>query len=79
TKRIPVTGNTEVIKSMVREGIGNVILPYYAVKKEVLKGELQILEEIEDVEDGYQIVITKDKRNLMQIIKFIKFIQNHKI
>ncbi|MGL4981226.1 MAG: LysR family transcriptional regulator [Fusobacteriaceae bacterium] len=79
TKRIPVTGNTEIIKSMVREGIGNVILPYYSVKKEVLAGELQILEEIEDVEDGYQIVITKDKRNLMQIIKFIKFIQSHKI
>lgn len=79
SKRIPVTGNTEIIKSMVREGIGNVILPYYAVKKEVLKGELKVLEEIDEVEDGYQIVITKDKRNLMQIIKFIKFIQNHKI
>lgn len=79
TKRIPVTGNTEVIKSMVKEGIGNVILPYYAVKKEVLKGELKILEEIDDVVDGYQVVITKDKRNLMQIIKFIKFVQNHKI
>lgn len=79
SKRIPVTGNTEVIKSMVKEGLGNVILPYYAVKKEVLKGELKILEEIDDVVDGYQVVITKDKRNLMQIIKFIKFVQTHKI
>lgn len=78
-KRIPVRGNTEVIKDMVREGIGNVILPYYAVKKEVEVGELKVLEEIEDVRDGYQIVITKDKRNLMQIIKFIKFVQTHKI
>ncbi|MGL5098572.1 MAG: substrate-binding domain-containing protein, partial [Fusobacteriaceae bacterium] len=79
TKRIAVTGNTEIIKSMAREGLGNVILPYYSVKKEILDGELKVLEEIDDVEDGYQIVITKDKRNLMQIIKFIKFIQSHKI
>ncbi|MGL6169916.1 MAG: LysR family transcriptional regulator [Fusobacteriaceae bacterium] len=78
-KRISVMGNTEVIKDMVREGIGNVILPYYSVKKEVEAGEFKILEEIEEVQDGYQIVITKDKRNLLQIIKFIKFVQTHKI
>ncbi|MGL6167203.1 MAG: LysR substrate-binding domain-containing protein, partial [Fusobacteriaceae bacterium] len=78
-KRISVMGNTEVIKDMVREGIGNVIVPYYSVKKEIEAGEFKILEEIEEVQDGYQIVITKDKRNLLQIIKFIKFVQTHKI
>lgn len=79
SKKIPVTGNTEIIKSMVREGLGNVILPYYAVKKEVKKNEFKILEEISEVKDGYQIIITKDKRNILPIIKFIKFVQNHKI
>ncbi|MGL6064610.1 MAG: LysR family transcriptional regulator [Fusobacteriaceae bacterium] len=79
TKKIIVRGNTEIIKSLVREGVGNVILPYYAVKKEVEVGELKLLEEIEEVEDGYQVVITKDKKNLLQIIKFVEFVQNHKI
>ncbi|MGL4687990.1 MAG: LysR family transcriptional regulator [Fusobacteriaceae bacterium] len=79
TKKIIVRGNTEIIKSLVREGVGNVILPYYAVKKEVEIGELKLLEEIEEVEDGYQVVITKDKKNLLQIIKFVEFVQNHKI
>ncbi len=79
TKKIIVRGNTEIIKSMVREGVGNVILPYYAVKKEIEMGELKVLEEIEEVEDGYQIVITKDKKSLLQIAKFIAFVQNHKI
>lgn len=33
TKKINVLGNLEVIKGLVREGIGNVILPYYSVYK----------------------------------------------
>ncbi|MGL5123860.1 MAG: LysR family transcriptional regulator [Fusobacteriaceae bacterium] len=79
TKKIVVRGNTEIIKSMAREGVGNIILPYYAVKKEVERGELKVLEEAEEIEDGYQIVITKDKKNLSQILKFVAFVQSHKI
>ncbi|MBC2856498.1 MAG: LysR family transcriptional regulator [Cetobacterium sp.] len=77
--KISVLGNLEVIKGMVREGIGNVILPYYAVHKEIESGEFKVIEEIEEIKDGYQIVITKDKKNLIQIIKFVNFVQNYKI
>ncbi|MGL4308644.1 LysR family transcriptional regulator [Cetobacterium sp. SF1] len=77
--KIPVLGNLEVIKGMVREGIGNVILPYYAVHKEIQTGEFKVIEEIPEVKDGYQLVITKDKKSLIQIIKFVNFIQNYKI
>lgn len=78
-KKIEIQGNTEIIKSMVREGIGNAILPYYSVRKELEKNELKELERIEEVKDGYQIVITKDKRNILAIIKFIKFVQTYKM
>lgn len=77
--KIPVFGNLEVIKGMVREGIGNVILPYYSVYKEIQSGEFKVLEEIEDITDAYQIVITKDKKSLIQIIKFVNFVQNYKM
>lgn len=79
TKKIVVRGNTEIIKSMVREGIGNAILPHYAVKKELARNEFREIEKIDEISDGYQIVITKDKRNVLAIIKFIKFIQSYKI
>ena len=49
------------------------------MKKEIENGHLIMLEKIDEVEDGYQIVITKDKRNLLQVIKFISYVQNHKI
>jgi DNA-binding transcriptional LysR family regulator len=78
-KIIHVEGNIELIKNMTKEGLGNAILPYYSVKKEIENGHLIMLEKIDEVEDGYQIVITKDKRNLLQVIKFISYVQNHKI
>lgn len=77
--KINVNGSLEVIKSMVRENLGNVILPYYAVHKEVERGEFKILYKINEVKDGYEVVITKDKKSLIQIIKFINFIQDYKI
>ena len=64
---------------MVREEIGNVILPYYAVHKEIERGEFKIIYKVNEVKDGYQVVITKDKKSLIQIIKFINFIQDYKI
>lgn len=76
--RIPVLGNLGVIKGMVKEGIGNVILPYYAVAKEIQKDEFKLIKTIDEVTDSYQIVITKDKRNLAHIIKFINFVKNFK-
>ena len=78
-KKIEIQGNTEIIKSMIREGIGNSILPFYAVRKELEKNELKEIERIEDIKDGYQIVITKDKRNVLAIIKFIKFVQSFRM
>ena len=77
--KIDVSGNLEVIKGMVREGIGNVILPYYAVSKEIKKGEFKVISKIDEVKDGYEITITKDKKDLSQINKFIAIIKNHKI
>ncbi|MGL4628339.1 MAG: LysR family transcriptional regulator, partial [Cetobacterium sp.] len=76
--KIPVLGNLGVIKGMVKEGIGNVILPYYAVYKEIQNDEFKVIRTIDEVTDSYQIVITKDKKNLAHIIKFINFIKNFK-
>ena len=39
SSKINVNGSLEVIKGMVREEIGNVILPYYSVHKEIEKGD----------------------------------------
>lgn len=77
--KISVLGNLEVIKGMVREEIGNVILPMYAVHKEIKNGEFKIIYTVNEVKDGYQVVITKDKKSLIQIIKFINFIQDYQI
>lgn len=76
--KIPVVGNLGVIKGMVKEGIGNVILPYYAVYKEIQNNEFKVIRTIDEVTDSYQIVITKDKKNLAHIIKFINFVKNFK-
>lgn len=77
--KIPVLGNLGVIKGMVKEGIGNVILPYYAVYKEIQSDEFKVIRTIDEVTDSYQIVITKDKKNLAHIIKFINFVRNVKL
>ncbi|MGL5377911.1 MAG: LysR family transcriptional regulator [Cetobacterium sp.] len=77
--KIPVVGNLGVIKEMVKEGIGNVILPYYAVYKEIQNDEFKVIRTIDEVTDSYQIVITKDKKNLAHIVKFINFVKDFKI
>jgi len=77
--RVPVRGSLEVIKEMVKEEVGNVILPYYSVYKEIESGEFKVIERVESVNDSYHMVITKDKRALLEIIKFINFTQNFKI
>lgn len=77
--KIIVKGNLEVIKGMVEEGIANVILPYYAVYKEIKENKFKIIQKIIEVKDGYQIVVTRDKRELNQIIKFVDFIKEHKL
>ena len=77
--RVPVRGSLQVIKEMVKEEVGNVILPYYSVYKEIEAGELKIIERVENVSDSYHMVITKDKRSLLEIIKFINFTQSFKI
>ena len=77
--KINVVGNLEVIKGMVREGVGNVILPYYAVYKDIKKGDFKVISKIDEVKDGYELIITKDKKDLSQINKFINIVKNHKI
>lgn len=79
SNKVPVRGSLEVIKEMVREEVGNVILPYYSVYKEIESGELKVIERVESVHDSYHMVITKDKRALLEIIKFINFTQSFKI
>ena len=77
--KIPLIGNLVVIKGMLTEGSGNVILPYYAVYKEIQSDEFKVIRTIDEVTDSYQIVITKDKKNLAHIIKFINFVKNFKL
>lgn len=77
--RISVLGSLEVIKGMVRNQIANVILPLYAVHKEIKKGEFKVVEQLNEIKDGYQIVITKDKKDLAPIIKFLDFMSDYKI
>ena len=77
--KINVLGNLEVIKGMVREGVGNVILPYYAVYKDIKKGDFKVIAKIDEIKDGYELIITKDKKDLSQITKFINIVKNHKI
>lgn len=77
--KITVKGNLEVIKGMVSEGIASVILPYYAVHKEIKENKFKVIQKITEVKDGYEIIVTKDKRELEQINKFIDFAKGHKI
>ena len=77
--KINVLGNLEVIKGMVREGVGNVILPYYAVYKDIKKGDFKVIAKIDEIKDGYELIITKDKKDLSQITKFINVVKSHKI
>ena len=69
----------ESIKGMVRNEIANVILPYYAVHKEIKKGEFKVVEELNEIKDGYQVVVTKDKKDLVPIIKFLNFMADYKL
>ena len=64
---------------MVRKEIANVILPYYAVYKEIKRGEFKVIEELNEIKDGYQIVVTKDKSTLTPIIKFLNFMSEYKV
>ena len=77
--KINVVGNLEVIKGMVREGVGNVILPYYAVYKDIKKGDFKVISKVDEIKDGYELIITKDKKDLSQITKFINIVKSHKI
>ena len=79
SKKINVLGNLEVIKGLVREGIGNVILPYYSVYKDIRKGTFKVIAKIDEIKDGYELIITKDKKDLSQITKFIDLVKSHKI
>lgn len=77
--KISVIGSLEVIKGMVRNEIANVILPYYAVHKEIKNGEFKVVEELNEIKDGYQVVVTKDKKDLVPIIKFLNFMADYKL
>jgi len=53
TKKINVLGNLEVIKGLVREGIGNVILPYYSVYKDIRKGTFKVIAKIDEIKNFF--------------------------
>lgn len=77
--RIIVQGSLQIIKGMVKNKLANVILPYYAIDKEIKNGEFKVIEEIVDVKDGYQVIVTKDKNTLVPIVKFLNFISSYKL
>ncbi|MBS9775949.1 MAG: LysR family transcriptional regulator [Fusobacterium sp.] len=77
--KIQVRGNLEVIKGMVEEGIANVILPYYAVYKEINENKFKVVHKINEVKDGYQAVVTKDKVDSLQIKKFLTYLKTYKL
>lgn len=79
TTKISVVGNLEVIKGMVKEGIGNVILPYYAVQKEIEDGQFKIIHKILEVKDGYEVIVTRDKKDAAYIRKFVDFVKNYRM
>ena len=64
------------LKLIAKNKLANVILPYYAIDKEIKNGQFKVIEEIVDVKDGYQVIVTKDKNTLVPIIKFLNFISS---
>jgi len=78
-KKISAIGSLATIKGMVKEGLGNAVLPYYAVYEHLEKGEFKLIEIIDGVTDGYQLAVTKDKKSLLEIIKFVNFAKNFKV
>lgn len=60
-----MVGNLEVIKGMVREGVGNVIFFYYVVYKDIKKGDFKVISKVDEVKDGYEFIIIKDKKDLL--------------
>jgi DNA-binding transcriptional LysR family regulator len=79
TKRITVNGSIEAIKKMVMEGIGFSIQPYYCVYEEIKKGKVNVVYDFKEERDGYQAVITTDKKDSDEIVKFISLLKSNKI
>ena len=77
--RITVNGSIETVKRMVMEGIGFSILPYYCVHEEVESGEIKIISDFRGFKDGYQVVVTKDKRDGDEIQKFMELLKENRI
>ena len=78
TNRITVNGSIETIKKMVEEGIGFAILPYYCVHEEVKAGEIKVICDFRGFKDGYQVIITKDKKDGDEIQKFLEILKLNK-
>ena len=51
----------------------------YAVYKDIKKGDFKVISKVDEIKDGYELIITKDKKDLSQITKFINIVKNHKI
>lgn len=77
--RMVVNGSVETVKSLVKEGMGFCILPYFCVHEELANGELQLLLDFKSFKDGYQAVIAMDKIENVELKKFIKFLKIFKI
>ena len=75
--RIMVRGSIETMKNLVKEGLGFTVLPYYCVSKEVEDGSFQIIEDFNEDQDGYQIVVTKDRADNPESRKFVEYVKNN--
>ena len=77
--RITVNGSIETIKKMVMEGLGFSILPYYCVHEEVENGKMSIISDFKGLKDGYQAVVTIDKKDGDEVQKFLELLKDNKI
>lgn len=75
--RIMVRGSIETMKNLVKEGLGFTVLPYYCVSKEAENGSFQIIEDFNEDQDGYQIVVTKDRADNPESRKFVEYVKNN--
>lgn len=75
--RIMVRGSIETMKNLVKEGLGFTVLPYYCVSKEVEEGIFVKIEDFDEDQDGYQIVVTKDRVDNPESRKFVEYVKNN--
>ncbi len=77
--RITINGSIETIKSLIKNGLGFAVLPYYSVYEEIDKGTLKVIHSFDKSEDKFQIVLIRENEDKDGIDKFIKFVKGYEI